>query len=320
MLWIAMPAQVESYVLDWARDHPAIVSLTTLPQFSGHVVYAVTVTEPSSADGTKPALLCVVPHAHEPAGTAACMSVLCQLITARTLEGQPSPRDVAAIRRQAVVTIIPDANPGGRARAPVDAWDGMQYTNDEFLAYAFGIDARTGERFPRPNRWRVGELEASRLGIVWEQIGADTYVEPNRDPGSSLYRLTHQLSAERAYSRWLDLHQTEFESTDRNCQVLLPATQDELPPAIRDENRRWADEISAAWRTSGARPAPPQALGYTGQQRDYFVSLWGEHYRRTPDVSTEVQNNSVATTPQTQRDLQEAAIWVSIEGLLRNPR
>lgn len=320
MVWIAMPAQVEAYVVAWARTYPAIVSLATLPQFDGHTVYAVTVTDRSTADGTKPALLCVVPHAHEPAGTAACMGVLCQLITGRTLEGEPSAHDVVAFRRQVVVTIIPDANPGGRARSPVDAWDGLQYTNDEFLAHAFGIDAQSGERFPRPNRWRVGELEASILGIVWERVNADTYVEPNRDPGSSLFRLTRHLSAERTYSRWLDLHQTEFEGTKRNCQVLLPVTQDELPQPIRDENQAWGHEISRAWEALGARPAPPQALNYTGQQRDYFVSLWGEHYRHTPEVSTEVQNNNTSTPPQMQRDLQEAAIWVSIEGLLRNPR
>jgi len=320
LVWIAMPAQVETCVLGWAHEYPAHVSVTTLSQFDGHTVYAVTVTGPSAGGSVKPGLLCAVPHAHEPAGTAACMSVLCQLITGQTLEGEPSKHDVVAIRNGVVVTIIPDANPGGRARAPVDAWDGMQYTNEEFLACAFGVDARSGQRFPRPNRWRVGELEASRLGIVWEQVGADTYVEPNRDPGSSLFRLTRQLSAERTYNRWLDLHQTEFEGTDRNCQVLLPVTQDELPPPIRDENQTWGHEITQAWEALGARPAPPQALGYTGSQRDYFVTLWGEHYRRTPEVSTEVQNNRASTPPQTQRDLQEAAIWVSIEGLLRNPR
>ncbi|HOS94625.1 MAG TPA: recombinase family protein, partial [Armatimonadota bacterium] len=105
MVWIAMPAQVETCVLGWAHEYPAHVSVTTLSQFDGHTVYAVTVTGPSAGGSVKPGLLCAVPHAHEPAGTAACMSVLCQLITGQTLD-RPGLQSLLTAAEQGAFDIL----------------------------------------------------------------------------------------------------------------------------------------------------------------------------------------------------------------------
>jgi len=317
-VWLVMPAIVESQILDWQEFRPGFVELTAVKQYEGYNVYAVTVTDESVPEDDKRTLICDVPHAHEPAATAAVMNVLSQLITGRELDGTPSAHNVESIRRRAALTFIPDANPGGRARAPVEAWDGWAYTNDEFLRYAFGIDGATGERFPRPSRWHTDEYEVTRLGMVWEQIDDRTYVEPNRDPGSSLARLKRLLERRRRYDAWTSAHQTEFEGSDRNCMVLLPIIEDELPADVQAANTEWGEAVVAAWSAMGQRPvARPEPLGYTGEQRQCFVERWGDLYRTTPCVTFEVQNNSIATPPDTQRKLEEAAIWASIEWLLR---
>jgi len=319
LVWLVMPPQVEAQVLRWVEEYAEVVEVATHRQFDGHTVYAVTVTDRSVPDDDKVALICDVPHAHEPGGTAACMNVLSQLITGAELDGTPTTHDVAEIRRRAIVTIIPDANPGGRARAPVAAWDGEDYSNDEFLKYAFGIDGGTGERFRRARRWRMDEENVARLGMVWDQIDEQTFVEPNRDPESSLWRLTSRLREQRRYDRWISLHQTEFENSDRNCMILLPILQEELPPEIQDTNRAWAEAIVAAWAEMGERPvSPPKPLGYGGEQRRYLVELWGDVCRGMPKVTTEVQNNNRATPPEMQLRLQEVAIWTTIEEMLRN--
>src|SRR5438874_274242 len=184
--WPAQPDQTEPLLLDWARRYPERVHLDSVRPWR-HTAYALTVAEGDpNADG-RPAVLFAVPHAHEPAGTVACMEFLSQLLEGHRLDGSPTDLDREAILRETTLTFIPDANPDGRARSPEPWWDGSRYSNEEFLKVAFGIDGRTGERYKRVDRWSLAEETPERIGIVYEPIDATTFVEPNRDWGSSFF-------------------------------------------------------------------------------------------------------------------------------------
>jgi hypothetical protein len=314
--WLAKPHQTEPKILEWAQNYPQQTRLNTVRPWT-HTVYALTVTDSSVPDDDKRKCLFAVPHGHEPAGTVACMNVLSQLLDGCALDGTPTTLDRKTILRKTLLTFIPDANPEGRSRAPEDWWDGSRYSNDEFLKFAFGIDSQTGERFKRVDRWRTTADQPSRVGIAYERIDETTYVEPNRDGDSSFFRLIHRLTERHRYDQFLDLHQTEFECSPHNCVILLPVVWDDLPEPIRAYSQTWADEITAAWRPmENVNPQPPRALGYTGQQRAYFEQRWGALYRAYPHLTVEVQNNNSHTPADLQRQLSEAAIWVSIERLM----
>jgi hypothetical protein len=314
--WLAKPHQTEPRILEWAQEHPQWTQLDTVRPWS-HTVYAITVTDRRVPDEGKRKGLFAVPHGHEPAGTVACMNVLSQLLDGCELDGMPTTLDRETILRETLLTFIPDANPEGRSRSPEDWWDGSKYTNEEFLKFAFGVDTSTGERFKRVDRWRTTEENVSLVGIAYERIDETTYVEPNRDWGSSFFRLIHLLTARHRYDQFLDLHQTEFERSPHNCVILLPVLWEELPAVIRATSQTWADEITEAWRQmENAAPQPPRVLGYTGQQRAYLEQRWGALYRTYPHLTVEVQNNNPRTPADLQRRLSETAIRVSIERLL----
>jgi hypothetical protein len=123
-------------------------------------------------------LLVTVPHAHEPAGTAACVDVLCQLITGTHLDGTKADLPVETINQRLFITFVPDSNPQGRSRSPERVWDGIHYDNETFLKIAFGI-ATDGSRFGRYPEWRFSEHKPKRVGIIYEQVDDDLWVEPN---------------------------------------------------------------------------------------------------------------------------------------------
>ena len=313
--WIAKPHQTEPLFLDWAERHPRYVSLDTIRQLE-HTAYAITVTNREVPDEEKRKCLITVPHGHEPAGTVACMNFLSQLLDGRHLDGTPSDLERDLILSQTLLTFIPDANPEGRSRSPEEFWDGRKYSNEEFLNYAFGVDT-SGQRFKRVDRWHAREEECARVGIAYERIAEDTYVEPNRDWESSFFRLMHLLTARHTYDQLLDLHQTEFENSPNNCEILLPVVWDELPDDIRHRSSQWAQEITSAWgQIAGAFPREPYPLSYVGQQRKYFEERWGAIQHSLPCVTVEVQNNNLRTPPDLQRLLDETAIRVSVERLL----
>src|SRR5207253_2671526 len=129
-------------------------------------------------------LLVTVPHGHEPAGTAACVDLACQLLTGRHRDGTPSALDGERILSHALVTVLPDTNAQGRARSPERCWDGTRWDNDQFLKAAFGI-AADGERFGRYPEWRFSEHLPCQVGIIYEQLDTDRYVEPNTHRAST---------------------------------------------------------------------------------------------------------------------------------------
>lgn len=318
--WLAMPQQVEAQVARWERAFPHLLRVEYLTQYTGQRCFALTIGDTDDAPGQRPAAWICVPHAHEPAGTAAIMDMIEQLLTGRDLAGQPAAFDYLAARRRLSLTFNPDANPGGRAWAPCLWWDGSKYSNDEFWTWMRGIDPETQGMWQRVARWTLREEQPLRRGIVYEQLNEHEFVEPNRDPGSSLVRLFRRLDAQYRFARSLHLHQTEFERSDRNCMINLPVLQVELPEQIQAANVAWGQAIIDAWQRMGATPVPaPRGFPYQSDTKTtaWFRDCWGEAQHRAPELIVEVQNNSPRTPPEQQLALQQAAMRVTIEQMLQ---
>jgi hypothetical protein len=247
------------------------------------------------------------------------MDTLNQLLTGRDLAGAPAGFDYRAARERLTLTFNPDANPGGRTWSPCVWWDGSRYSNDEFWTWMRGLDGQTGKMWKRVARWSLRREHPLRRGIVYEQLNEHEFVEPNRDPGSSLVRLFRRLDARYAYRRSMHLHQTEFASSDRNCMINLPVLQPELPPPVQEANVEWARAVIARWTALGAAPVPePRGFPYVRDTETvrWFRDCWGESQQRTPEIVVEVQNNNPRTPPEAQLELERVAIITTIEGLL----
>ena len=328
--WLAMPSQVEAQVARWQHDFPGALAVDSITQHTGHRVFALTVGD-SAALQNKPsarsAFFCV-PHAHEPAGTAAIMDVIHQLLTGQDLAGRPASFDHTAARQRLLLTFNPDANPGGRTFAPVVWWDGSKYTNDEFWTWMRGLDADTGKMWKRVARWSLKDEHPLRRGIVYEQLNDHEFVEPNRDEGSSLVRLFRRNDAKYHYSRSMHLHQTEFVNSPHNCMINLPVLQAELPPHIQEANVAWAQAVIDRWTSLSGTPEvanveispvpAPRGFPYVRdtETTQWFRNCWGEAQQRAPEIVVEVHNNSPRTPPQAQLALERAAITLTIEQLL----
>ncbi len=318
--WLAKPHQTEPQILQWQENYPDLVDLDFISQYVGLKAYAITVTSKKIPSDGKSKLIFAVPHAHEPAGTVGCMNFINQLLTGRHLGNSPSDiQNRDAILENCVLSFIPDANPDGRSRAPVDYWDGTLYSNDEFWTFMRGRDPETKKMWKRMGRWSIREENPETIGIVYEQVSAHEYVEPNRDFGSAYFRLIKRMGEKYGYGRWLDLHQTEFQNSRYNAMVILPIVQDELPEHIQAANVTWANEIVKRWKEAGAEPMPEsRPLGYKGEQGEYFRRTWREFMPMIPKITTEVQNNNTRTPPPMQAKLQEVAIRASVDLLLES--
>jgi hypothetical protein len=313
--WLARPDRTEPAILRWAKEHPKRVSLRKRKTFGGRAAYSVTVTG-GEGSGKKMRLLVAQPHAHEPAATAGMMDILSQLITGKDLAGRATALDRERVLARMVVTCIPDGNPDGRSRAPEAWWDGTKHTNDEFLKVAFGR-MPDGTRCARLGRWSLDDRKPAAVGIVYEQINATEFVEPNRDRDSTYFRLVAAAVKDGPPDRFLSLHQTEFERSKYNAMIILPFMQAELPEAIRRTNERWGLAVIEAWSKAGAAAmSKPRPLGYREDQLKYFRKCWSDLYGRTPTITVEIQNNNTRTPPRVQMDLQAAAIRVTIEQML----
>ena len=317
--WLAMPQQVEAQVARWEREFPQRFHVESHTQYTGHRVFALTVSEDVSSAAGKPAAWFCVPHAHEPAGTAAIMDVIQQLLTGRDLAGQPAAFDYRAARERLTLVFNPDANPGGRTWAPCVWWDGSRYTNDEFWTWMRGVDPETGGMWKRVACWSLHDDHPLRRGIVYEQLNQHEFVEPNRDAGSSLVRLHRRMDERYRFRRAMHLHQTEFEGAEHNCMINLPVLQAELPPAIQAANVAWGQSVIDRWASMGASPMPaPRGFPYVRDTETvrWFRDCWGAAQQRAPEVVVEVQNNNPRTSPAQQLALELAAIQVTIEQLL----
>jgi len=314
--WLARPYQIERQINKWQKDknNANILDIDSVTQYVGLKAYGITVTNKAIPSDKKKKLLFSVPHAHEPAGTVACMNVINQLLTDQNLDGSQSDvLDRHNILDNCVLSFIADANPDGRSRSPVDYWDGTKYTNDEFWTFMRGRDPETKKMWKRMGRWSIRNETPETIGIVYEQLSAHEYVEPNRDFESAFFRLVKIIWNKYGYGRWLDLHQTEFENSKYNAMIILPIVQNELPEHIQKANVEWANEIVKQWQKAGAEPMPEsKPLGYTGEQGEYFRKTWREFMPMISEITTEVQNNNTRTHPNFQAELQEIAIKTSI--------
>jgi hypothetical protein len=318
--WMSHPDQVAEKVREWERQHPQTFMAESVPQFTGRPVWALTVTDRRVPDGPKKKLLVFKPHAHEPAPIAGQVNIINTLLEGETLDRRPGELDRERVLRQALITFILDANPDGTARAPVEYWDGSRYDNEEFWSWMRGLDPETGRMWKRVDLWddRTERPLPSRYGIVYEPVGPHEYVEPNRHHRSTLFRWLFKLWERYEWDLMLDLHQTEFEGQEENCMVILPTLFEEQPEAIRRRELAWGERLVSAWaQTDGGRPVRDlRPLGYTGQQRQYFIDCWGELEAKTPLITSEIQNNNPRTPPFVQMRLNEVAVRATVEYLL----
>lgn len=318
--WVSRPDDVDRLVEQWQQKYPDLIEAEHTVQFSGRRVWALTLTDPRIPVDQKKKLAFYKPHAHEPAPIAAQMNLISQLLTGRALSGEPAWIDRDRYLSQTLLCFMPDANPMGTAAAPVDAWDGSQYTNEEFWAWMRGLDPETGKMWKRVDLWDDTKEEKlpSRYGIVYEQISEHEYVEPNRHPRSSLIQWLHRLLERHEWDLWLDLHQTEFVGSDRNCMIILPAGIDEQPAARQEVERKVAEAILQAWsETPGGRPImKAEPLSYSGEQLQYFLNVWRDMRQKANFITSEIQNNSLLTPPPLQQRLNEIAIISAIDCIL----
>ncbi len=341
--FLARQAQLEAKIADWteqAREH-LLASLKDQQQlqggdvrileqagpslrvdwvkaFSGHKVYALTLTEPSVPPERKRRCYFAQPHAHEPGATAGMIDAVEQLVTGKDLAGKATGLDVEKALATTLLTFNPIGNPQGREAAPVLFWDGSKYTNDQFWCWMRGEDPdNPGKMWKRLDLWDTRAIRhPKRIGIVYEQIDEFRYVEPNRSHLSSYFKLFFKMDKLFGYDSWLDLHQTEFVNSKYNCEILLPI-KGLAEGQILEDDMAWGQKIVDAWARAGYRPVPkPIHLGYTGEQAEYFRRNWGELHKRMRIISTEVKNNAPDATPEFQMKAQAIAIEETIRGLL----
>ena len=317
--FLARQAQLEAKIAQWTRLAGPRLRVDHVTSYAGHKVYAITLTDPARPREGKRAHYFAQPHAHEPGATAGMIDVIEQLVTGRDLAGQPTPLDRDAVLAKTILTFNPIGNPRGREAAPVLVWDGSRYSNDEFWCWMRGDDpANPGHMWHRFDLWDVRDhpRHPDPIGIVYEPIDEHRWVEPNRSHLSSYFKLFFRMDAELGYDCWLDLHQTEFVNSDRNCMILLPI-EGLATGTILVQDIAWGQAICDAWAAAGFRAVPqPKALGYTGVQADYFRRCYGAVHQRMNKLSTEVKNNAADAPPEFQLTAQVIAIQKSIERLL----
>ena len=286
--WSSHPQEWQPLLERWRQDHPELVTLHGWPQRGGQKVRGITLTGPKPAEKSF-RLLIAVPHAHEPGPTAACVDFACQLLTGKHRDGSPAT-DAPAIGREkilsrALVTLLPDTNSQGRARAPERCWDG-KHDNDFFLKVAFGI-AADGQRFGRYPQWRPSEHKPKQIGIVYEQIEEDLYVESNTSR-----RSTHSKALDETFARYRHTHHLDMHQHESDEAALLPASYDDMPPEQKALTDEWAARLIEAWRAAGANPAAKPVVPYRGQPRlEFFKAFWAGRCPGMMRLSSEVRNN-----------------------------
>jgi hypothetical protein len=289
--WVSHPNEWQSLFREWNSTRPDTTEIAVWDQFGGEQLVALT----ALATGDEPdvRLLVAVPHAHEPAPTAACVNVASQLLRGEYLDGTPTSLPVDAIRERALVTFLPDSNPQGRSRSPERCWDGTSADNETFWKHAFGI-ASDGARFGRYPEWRLSAHHPRRVGLVYERLDADTFVEPNTSRLSSHARATDALFERHRYTHYLDMHQHEWEEA-----TFLPSDFDEREWSDQDALTKWASAVVAAWRNAGSNPRLKPTIPYRGQPRQqFFRDFWRGRCPGMLALTTEVRNNRYDPTGQ----------------------
>lgn len=286
--WTSHPHEWQPLFRELHAGHPQNTRVSAMTQYGGEQVLGITIgpTDESKARRCERRLLIAVPHAHEPACTAASVDLAHQLLTGRSLDGTPSPLDGHAILQRCIVTILPDTNAQGRARSPERCWDGLMYDNDAFLKWAFGI-AADGERFGRYAEWSAGEHQPTRCGIEYEQVDDDLWVEPNTSRRSTHSRMIDHLFERYRYTHMLDLHQHENDEA-----ALLPGDFEFLSEEAKAAIQTWGHALIHGWREAGATPRSEPTVPYRGGPRQQlFIDFWQGRCPGMLRLVSEVRNN-----------------------------
>lgn len=321
--FIAKQDQLEVKIREWRQAGGDKLQVDSIAAYSGHPVYALTVTDPGRPRAGKKALYVSQPHAHEPGTTAGMADMIEQLLTGRDLEGRPCTFDRERVLAETIVTFNPIGNPFGRENAPELYYDGTRYTPAQFRCLIFGEDPQQpGRQWKRVDLWDAREeLVPDPIGIVYEPIDEFRYVEPNRCQLSSYFKLFYRMDKTVRYDYWLDLHQMMFVNnqladTGYTCQVFLPLA-DLTADAIKLENAAWGNEITEDWLKRGYAAAKPINTPYTDIQAEYFRRNFGEINKRMNRISTEVITNRPQYSVDLQVKAQSSAIETTLNRLLR---
>lgn len=322
--FIARQAQLEQKIAEWRQAGGNKFRVESIRAYSGHPVYALSVSDFGRPREGKQALYVSQPHAHEPGTTAGMADMLEQMMTGYDLEGNACTFDRERVLAETIVTFNPIANPFGREHSPELYYDGSRYSPAEFRRLIFGADPEQPDRsWKRVDLWDARE-EAhipNPIGIVYEPIDEYRYVEPNRSQLSSYFKLFHRMDAQFRYSYWLDLHQMMFVSdrmvdTGYTCQVFLPYA-DLCAPEIKAIDDAWGNEITADWLRRGYAAAQPISTPYTDIQKEYFRRNFGDIHKRMYRISTEVVTNRPQYPVDLQVKAQSSAIETTLNRMLR---
>jgi len=313
--WVSHPHEWQPLVEEWHSRRPSETEIAVWEQLGGERLMALTILPIRREPSVR--LLVAVPHAHEPAPTAACVNAAAQLLFGAYLDGTPTALPLDRIREHVLVTFVPDSNPQGRARSPERCWDGTFADNETFWKHAFGI-AADGTRFGRYPEWSFSLHRPRRVGLVYERLDDDTYLEPNTSRRSSHARAIDALFDRFRYTHYLDMHQHEWDEA-----TLLPADFDEKKSSERDALAQWAAAIVDAWKDAGSNPRPKPTIPYQGQPRQqFFRDFWRGRCPGMLSLSTEVRNNRYdptgEPTPLTyQFRMASAALEATLKHLVR---
>jgi hypothetical protein len=327
--WIVRPKQVEAKLHEYRTRFPNLVDLDFAQQFVGLKIYAITITDKARSATRKKKLLVVVPHAHEPAGTAACMNFANQILMGKHLDGSVADLPRAEIFRKCIVTLIPDGNPDGRARSPRDAWEG-EAPNEEFYRIMHGDAPDHAKFWPEHPEFDNAVDKIAHPGIVYEQISPTEYAEGNQSKRTALWRLVDRLTSRLKYEMFLNLHQGMENDTqppwDAHDTWLEHPTQEWIPKETQEYAAAWAEDVIKAWERAGAKPY--RVTGHYGgtmgrpdpadstKRRKWMID-WVTLKAGTPELTVEVQNNSKKTPREKQMRWEEVAIRASVERLLK---
>lgn len=292
--WVSHPEEWQPRITDWVAEFPELVVAHTWTQWGGQAVRGLTLGVRESRPPLR--VLVAVPHAHEPAPTAAIIHLAGELLAGRVPDGPLATYSASEILGRCLLTLLPDTNSQGRARSPRRVWDG-DLDNDAFLKVAFGT-AADGERFGRYPEWSLSEHQPREVGVVYEQLDADLFVEPNTSRRSTHTRAVDELFAQYGYTHHLDMHQHEGDEA-----ALLSADFDDLSPERQAHVSAWAAAVLGAWEHAGIRHKGSY-IPYRGLPRQqFFRDYWAGRCPGMERLTTETRNNR--HIPTDERTTQE---------------
>ena len=328
--WFGKPQEINKKISEWKTNWADIVRVDEEIQFSGDKVYAITVADREYE--YKKNFLLAVPHAHEPAGTAAAMNFLNEIISGRRLDGKPTELPREEILKKVRLTFIPVCNPYGRKRSPVDWWDGTEYSNEEFEYIMIGRllgnpSAKIVNKFWHAHPVFDQEVERlEEIGIVWERLSETLYGEPHFYKGCAWWKLVDRLSDEFQYDLFIELHQG-MEDWDEMDTLVIHPREYWIPREAIEYADRVEEKVIERWREAGAKPHPgdkeyyarvgvrDRDLNKPDERRKISID-WLTMKCGTPYLTIEVQNNNQNTPAEKQLLYEQTAIETCVEMLL----